>query len=86
MGEGRSGDGIQHPGHRRTDHQRHGAGGRDADGGHNGHCRRRRSERRIVHLPVGIRRRNSRYGYREGDRLDLQARRTPTRARPSRSE
>ena len=30
------------------------AGGRDADGGHHGHCRCRRSERRNVRPPVGI--------------------------------
>ena len=54
LGEGRAWNGIQRSGNRRADHQWHGAGGRDIDGGHNGHCRRRRSERRNVHLPVGI--------------------------------
>ena len=33
---------------------RHDSGGRDIDGGHLRHLRRRRSERRNVHLPVGI--------------------------------
>ena len=54
LGEGRAGLGIQLPRDRSAHHQWHGAGGRDIDGGHNGHCRRRRSERRNVHLPVGI--------------------------------
>ena len=44
-GEGRAGVGIQQPGHRCADYQWHGAGGRDADGGHHRHLRRRRSER-----------------------------------------
>ena len=35
-----------------ADHQRHGPGGRGADGRHHGHRRRRRSERRHVCLPV----------------------------------
>ena len=34
------------------DHQRDGPGGRDADGGHVGHCRHRRADKRHIHLPV----------------------------------
>ena len=46
--------------HRSAHHQRDGPGGRDPDGGNLGHRRRRRDERRGLHLPVACRR----HGYR----------------------
>ena len=45
-------DGGQQPRHRRAHHQRHGAGGRDADGEHHGHSRLGRADQRHLHLPV----------------------------------
>ena len=41
------------PCHRRTNHQRHGAGGRDVDGGHYRHRRRGWAERCDLQPPVG---------------------------------
>ena len=46
-------EGNQQPGHRRARHQRHGAGGRDADGGHFRHRRRGRTGECDQELPVG---------------------------------
>ena len=40
------------PGHGRARHHRHGPGGRDADGGYVGDCRRGRPEQRCLQLPV----------------------------------
>ena len=46
---------AQHCAHGPAHHQRDGPGGRDADGGHVWHCRRRRAGRRRVQLPVDCR-------------------------------
>ena len=43
---------AEHPGHRPANHRRDSPGERDADGGHHGHRRRRRAERRGLQLPV----------------------------------
>ena len=47
---------VQQFRHRVAGHQRHGAGGADADGVHVGHRRRRRADQRDVHLRVAGRR------------------------------
>ena len=54
-------------GHRRSHHQRHGAGGRDPDRLNVGHLRCRRPGQRILYLPVA--RRRCRYQRRNGQQL-----------------
>ena len=56
----------EQPGNGRAHHQRHGPGGRDVDGGHVGHRRRRRSDQCFVQLPVDCR---GGGGHRRGHRL-----------------
>ena len=58
-GRGVNGSQFQQPGHRRAHHQRHRPGGRDADGGHVGDRRLRRSWQRPVRVPVAGRRRRN---------------------------
>ena len=59
----------QHSGHGSAQHQRNGAGGRDADGGNLGHRRRRRAGQRRLQLPVAGERR----GHRGRNRFQLHA-------------
>ena len=60
--------GAEHTSHGRAHHQRHGPGGRDADGGHHGHRRCQWAGRRCLQLPVDPERRKWRRGHirREG--------------------
>ena len=46
-------NGSERPGHGRADDQRDGAGGRDAEGGDHGHCRRGWPHQPHLRLPVG---------------------------------
>ena len=55
---------AQQPGHGSAHHQRHGPGGRDADGGYVGHRRRGRVDRRCLQLPVAGGRRPNLRRYR----------------------
>ena len=51
--------------------QRHAAGGRNTQGGHGGHRRPQRDDRRRTRLPVGVERRGRRHGHTGRDGLDL---------------
>ena len=68
---GEVGGQAQHSGHGFAHHQRHGPGGRDADGGHLGHQRRGWAESSCVQLPVDQERRERRRGHRRSYRLQL---------------
>ena len=62
----------QQPGHRPAHHLWHGPGGRDADGGHHRHRRRRRVDQRVLRLPVAGRRCQHYRGHRDDLHPDRQ--------------